>query len=326
MATLARERGDAGAAPTQPPLVGEVRRFNRFYTRRIGLLEENLFHSALTLAEARVIWELAQHEHTTAKQLSRELGLDPGYLSRILRRIHRRRLVQRERSSTDRRQLRLSLTERGRAVYADLDAASQQQIRRLLADLPAAEQGRLVRAMHDIEELLGARQENGAPYILRPHHTGDMGWVVQSHAVLYGREFGWGEDFEALVAEIVAAFLREHDPKRERCWIAEKDGSNVGSVLLVRHPEREGVAKLRLLLVDPRARGLGIGQRLVQECSRFARQAGYRRITLWTNSVLHAARAIYEKEGYALVEEKPHHRFGHDLVGQTWELELQPPG
>jgi DNA-binding MarR family transcriptional regulator/GNAT superfamily N-acetyltransferase len=302
--------------------VEAVRRFNRFYTRQIGLLQEGLLESPFSLTQARVIYELAHHEQTTATHLREELGLDAGYLSRILRGFQRRHLVEREPSPTDRRQFLLSLTAQGQDAFGELNAASRSQIQAMLAGLSDVDQERLVHAMHAIEGLLGAQPEHRVAYILRPHQSGDMGWVVQRHGVLYNQEYGWDEQFEALVAEIVATFIRNFDPKRERCWIAEKDGENVGSVFLVKHPERDGVAKLRLLLVEPKARGLGIGKRLVQECARFARQVGYRRITLWTNSVLHAARRIYEQEGYRLVQEEPHHSFGHDLVGQTWELEL----
>ncbi len=302
--------------------VEAVRRFNRFYTRQIGVLHEGLLNSPFSLTEARVVYELAHHEQTTATHLAQELGLDPGYLSRILRRLQDRRLVGRRRSSTDGRQVLLSLTERGQAAFSKLNAASRNEIEAMLHPLSPADQDRLLQAMQTIESILGAPAEHRTPYILRPHQPGDMGWVVSRHGVLYNREYGWDETFEALVAEIVAAFVRDYDPRRERCWIAEKDGENVGSVFLVKHPEQEGVAKLRLLLVEPHARGLGIGRRLVQECTRFARQVGYRKIMLWTNSVLLAARRIYELEGYRLVHQEPHHSFGHDLVGETWELEL----
>jgi len=302
--------------------VEAVRRFNRFYTRQIGVLHEGLLNSPFSLTEARVVYELAHHEQTTATHLAQELGLDPGYLSRILRRLQDRRLVGRRRSSTDGRKVLLSLTERGQAAFSKLNAASRNEIEAMLHPLSPADQDRLLQAMQTIESILGAPAEHRTPYILRPHQPGDMGWVVSRHGVLYNREYGWDETFEALVAEIVAAFVRDYDPRRERCWIAEKDGENVGSVFLVKHPEQEGVAKLRLLLVEPHARGLGIGRRLVQECTRFARQVGYRKIMLWTNSVLLAARRIYELEGYRLVHQEPHHSFGHDLVGETWELEL----
>lgn len=302
--------------------VEAVRQFNRFYTRQIGLLREGLLASPFSLTEARVLYEIAHHEETTASHLAEELGLDPGYLSRILRGFHRRGLLDRRPSASDRRQILVSLTPEGQEAFAQLNAASRNEIQALLAPLSDPDRDRLVHAMQTISELLGARPEHRVPYILRPPESGDMGWVVHRHGVLYSTEYGWDEDFEALVAEIVAHFVRHYDPKRERCWIAEREGQNVGSVFLVQHPEREDVAKLRLLLVEPAARGLGIGKRLVQECTRFARQAGYRAITLWTNSVLHAARAIYEQEGYRLLAEEPHHCFGRDLVGQTWELEL----
>jgi DNA-binding MarR family transcriptional regulator/GNAT superfamily N-acetyltransferase len=299
-----------------------VRRFNRFYTRQIGLLEEGLLQTTHTLTEARVIYELAHHEWTTATHLGHELGLDAGYLSRVLRGLQKRGVLKRRSSSADRRQYLLALTGKGQTSFARLNAASQSQVQAMLKDLSVDNQERLVRSMVAIEGVLGARPEHRVPYILRPHQSGDMGWVVQLHGILYNDEYRWDEQFEGLVAEIVAGFIRNNDPKRERCWIAEKDGENVGSVFLVRHPEQDEVAKLRLLLVEPAARGMGIGKRLVQECTRFARRAGYRTITLWTNSVLVAARGIYEQEGYRLVDEQPHHSFGHDLVGQTWELKL----
>lgn len=302
--------------------VEAVRRFNRFYTRQIGLLEEGLLRSPFTLTEARVVYELAHHEETTATHLGEELGLDGGYLSRILRKFQERGLVEKRPSEADRRRHLLSLTDAGQASFAALNAASRGEIEAMLSGLGEGEQRRLVEAMRAIEGLLGAPPEHRVPYILRPHQSGDMGWVVHRHGVLYRQEYGWDERFEALVAEVVARFIKEFDPELERCWIAEKGGENVGSVFLVKHPERPGVAKLRLLLVEPGARGLGLGSRLVQECTRFARRAGYSAITLWTNSVLDAARRIYEREGYRLVREAEHRSFGAGLVGQDWELEL----
>ena len=302
--------------------VADVRRFNRFYTRQIGVLREGLLESPFSLTEVRVLHELAHHEETTATQLSAELDLDAGYLSRILRKFQDEGLVAARPSEEDARAKLLSLTDRGMETYAPLNAASNREIEAMLDRMSDPEQRRLLDAMQDIEELLGAAPEHRVSYILRPHQPGDMGWIVHRHGVVYNREYGWDERFEALVAGIVATFVETHDPKRDRCWMAEKDGENVGCVFLVHHPEREGVARLRLLFVEPRARGLGIGGRLVHECTRFARQAGYDRITLWTNSVLDAARHLYVREGYALVDESPHHSYGHDLVGQTWELEL----
>jgi DNA-binding MarR family transcriptional regulator/GNAT superfamily N-acetyltransferase len=299
-----------------------VRRFNRYYTRQIGLLDEGFLKSEFTLTEGRIIYELAHHEATTATQLGQELGLDAGYLSRVLRGLEKHGVVRKTASETDRRKNLLSLTERGLEEFARLNAASRSEIEAMLGALPEVDQHRLVQAMDTIERLLGAQPEHRVPYILRPHQPGDMGWVVQRHGVLYNQEYGWDERMEALVAAVVADFLQDFDPKRERCWIAEREGENVGSVFVARHREREGVAQLRLLLVEPKARGLGIGKRLVQECTRFARQAGYHTLTLWTNSVLHAARRLYQEEGYALVDETPHQRFGLDLVGQTWELKL----
>ncbi len=302
--------------------VEAVRRFNRFYTKQIGVLQEHLLRSPYSLTEARVLYELAHHEQATATatDLGAALGLDAGYLSRILSSFQKQGLLERKTSETDGRRSLLRLTPRGRNAFGKIDAASHNDVGAMLRNLPPDAQSRLVAAMHTIEALLGAPPDQRARYFLRPHRAGDMGWVVQRHGVLYAQEYGWDEQFEALVAEIVAKFMRQHDPKRERCWIAEQDGENIGSVFLVK--KSEGVAQLRLLLVEPQARGVGIGTRLVNECGRFARQAGYRKITLWTNSVLHAARKIYEKAGYRLVLEEPHHSFGADLIGQTWELEL----
>jgi DNA-binding MarR family transcriptional regulator/GNAT superfamily N-acetyltransferase len=300
--------------------VEAMRRFNRFYTRQIGVLNEKLLRSPFSLAEARVIYELAHYEKTTATELSSELGLDAGYLSRILRSFKKRGLIDKQHSETDGRQSLLWLTEQGQEAFAKLNAASHNEIEAMLTDLSEEEQDRLIEAIHTIERLLGAGPEHKVPYILRPPQPGDMGWVVHRHGVLYAQEYGWDEQFEALVASIVAEFIQRCDPKWERCWIAEKDGENVGSVFLVK--KSDTVAKLRLLLVEPKARGLGIGARLVNECVRFGRQVGYQKITLWTNNVLHAARHIYEKTGFRLVHEEPHHSFGHDLIGETWELEL----
>jgi DNA-binding MarR family transcriptional regulator/N-acetylglutamate synthase-like GNAT family acetyltransferase len=306
--------------PVDEQRVEAVRRFNRFYTRRIGVLREGLLQSAFSLTEARVLFELARAEAPTATALAAELGLDPGYLSRILERFRRGGLLSRAPSTTDRRRSLLALTEKGREAFSLLDARSRDEIGAMVGALTVLDQERLVESMRAIESLLGDRRDRPVPYLLRPHRPGDMGWVVHRHGVLYAREYGWDESFEALVAEIVARFIRRFDPKAERCWIAERDGRNVGCVFLVRHSKRVG--QLRLLLVEPDARGLGIGRRLVEECTAFARQAGYSRIVLWTQSLLHPARKIYAAAGYRLVREEPHHSFGHDLVGETWELML----
>jgi DNA-binding MarR family transcriptional regulator/GNAT superfamily N-acetyltransferase len=297
-----------------------VRRFNRFYTKKIGVLHEGLLRSPFSLTEARVIYELAHHEKTTATELCNELGLDAGYLSRILRSFKKRSLIKKQFSQTDGRQNLLSLTERGKEAFATLNTRSRNEVGTMLRDLSTENQHHLVKAMHTIEGLLGARTEHKVPYLLRPHQVGDMGWVVHRHGLLYAEEYGWDEQFEALVASIVAKFIQHYNPKQERCWMAEMEGEIVGSVFLVKQSKTR--AKLRLLLVEPKVRGLGLGTRLVNECIRFARQVGYRKIVLWTNSVLHAARHIYEKAGFRLVRQEPHHSFGHDLIGQTWELEL----
>lgn len=301
--------------------IESVRHFNRFYTKHIGVLDEGLLESPFSLSEARVIYELAHREKTTATELVNELGLDAGYLSRMLRDFEKRKLIQKKAAEKDARQSVLSLTAQGRKEFKKLDQLSRNQIEEILNDLSLVEQNRLLTAMKTIEELLNRDvKEEKFSYILRPPQAGDMGWVVQSNGELYAQEYGWDENYEALVAQIVADFVKKYDSKKERCWIAEKDGENVGSVFLVK--DSDTVARLRLLIVDPKARGLGIGKRLVDECTRFAKQAGYKNITLWTNNVLLAARSIYQKAGYKLVKSEKHHSFGKDLVGETWELEL----
>jgi DNA-binding MarR family transcriptional regulator/N-acetylglutamate synthase-like GNAT family acetyltransferase len=300
--------------------IDAVRAFNRFYTQKIGVLREGLLDSPFSLAEARVLYELSQRERPTAGALCRELGLDPGYLSRIVQRFEKGRLVARTRSAEDGRQHLLSLTKKGRAAFAALDKGSRRQMSGLLKRIVPADRSRLVTAMATIEQAFGAAPVGSPSYLLRAHRPGDIGWVIGRHGALYAEEHGWDESFEALVAEIAARFLRRYDTKREHCWIAERDGVNVGSVFLVK--QSKAVAKLRLLLVDPRARGLGIGGRLVDECIGFARRAGYRKVTLWTQSNLVAARRIYEEAGFRLVREEPHRSFGHDLVGEHWELTL----
>jgi DNA-binding MarR family transcriptional regulator/GNAT superfamily N-acetyltransferase len=302
------------------PRVESVRRFNRFYTKQIGLLSEHVLKSHFSLAEARVIYELAQREKATATELGGELGLDAGYLSRLLAAFKKRGLISRKPSETDGRQSFIWLTEKGRKAFAELNAHSRNEIESLINRLSPADRNRLTEAMRVIEELLGAQPEQKIPYIIRPHQPGDMGWVAHRHGVIYNEEYGWDEEFEALVAEIAAKFIRNYDPKRERCWIAERGGEIAGSVFLVK--KSKTVAQLRLLLVEPSARGMGIGKRLVNECVRFARHTGYKKIMLWTNSALHAARHIYEEAGFRLAKEEPHHSFGHDLVGQNWELKL----
>jgi len=300
--------------------IAALRRFTRFYTRRIGVLQEGLHDSQFSLTQSRVLYELANRVAPTAAELAGDLGLDAGYLSRILRGFKQRGLITRTPSAKDGRQTHLSLTPAGRQAFAPLDRGSHDQVAAMLARLPEGGQARLIEAMAAVEQSLGERPADAPPYLLRPHQPGDMGWVVSRHGALYAQEYNWDLAFEALVAEIVAAFISNFDPKRERCWIAEIDGAPVGSVFLVK--QSDDVGKLRLLLVEPRARGLGIGARLVAECIRCARLSGYRTLTLWTNDVLVAARRIYEKAGFRLVQEEKHHSFGHDLVGQNWELEL----
>lgn len=300
--------------------VAVVRGFNRFYTRQIGVLDEHFLKSPYSLAEGRIIYELAQREKATATEVGSALGLDAGYLSRLLADFKKRGLIARKPSETDGRQSLIWLTEKGQKAFAQLDAESHNQIEALLGPLSPSEQSRLIEAMSTIEKLLGAQPEEKVPYIIRPHQPGDMGWVVHRQAVIYNQEYGWDEQCEALFAEIVANFIKNYDPKRERCWIAERNGEIVGSVFLVK--KSKTVAQLRLLLVEPAARGMGIGKRLVNECLRFARQTGYQKITLWTQSALTAARHVYEEAGFRLVHEGKHHSFGHDLTEQTWELKL----
>jgi DNA-binding MarR family transcriptional regulator/N-acetylglutamate synthase-like GNAT family acetyltransferase len=300
--------------------VETVRRFNRFYTRQIGVLREGLLESPFSLTEARVLYELAHKEQTTARELVAELGLDAGYLSRILRSFQKKGLVNKSPSSVDGRRQDLRLTTRGAKAFARLNQASKSEIETMVRALDSSEQARLVAAMERIEVILGAAPKRGGAYLLRSHQPGDMGWVISRHGALYAKEYGWDERFEALVAGIAAKFINELDPQRERCWIAEKDGENVGCVFVVK--KTKTVAQLRMLLVEPKARGLGIGHRLVDECLRFARERGYKKMMLWTNDILHAARRIYVEAGFELVREERHESFGYDLVGQFWEREL----
>ncbi len=305
-----------------------IRRFNRFYTRRIGVLHEKLADTRFSLTESRLLWELAHRGQTTAAELARDLDLDPGYLSRMLRALKDEKLIRSERSASDARHLHLSLSAAGRRAFAPLDRQSEADVAAVLSALPEGEQQSLLRAMAEIEALLGKDERAGAPWLLRGPQPGDIGWVVERHGRLYAKEYGWDARFEALVARIGADFVDRFDAGREACWIAERDGVNVGCVFLVQARDDasgavvDGTAQLRLLLVEPAARGLGIAARLVDECERFARAKGYRRIVLWTNSVLLAARAIYAKAGYRLAASEAHESFGQSLVGETWELSL----
>jgi DNA-binding MarR family transcriptional regulator/GNAT superfamily N-acetyltransferase len=345
-----RDRGDRQA-------IDEIRRFNRFYTTQLGVLQDGWMDSPFSLTEVRVLYEIAHQDRPTAADLIKMLHLDGGYLSRILQRFAKRRLITRTTSDTDARQTHLALSARGRESLAPLEQLAREQVAAMLDPLAPGDRHRVIEAMRAIHACLdatptdpdrspgpGPGHDSGPgpnrrraepavasahgsssppPFTLRTHQPGDIGWIVEQHGALYTREYQWDSEFEALVAEIAAHFLRHFDPARERCWIAERDGVRIGTVMLVK--ESDEVAKLRLLLVDPAARGLGVGKRLVDECVRFAREAGYRRITLWTQASLLAARGIYQAAGFHVVREWANHSFGHDLISETWELNLRTP-
>ncbi len=304
-----------------PQRVAAVRRFNRFYTRQIGLLRRTYLDSPYSLGEMRVLYEIVHGDGVTASDIARRLDLDAGYLSRVLRNFEKRGLVSRKTSREDARQSHLALTARGQKMFAPHEQRSQRDVADMLGKLPEAEQSRLVSAMTTIETLLGEPPADTArTYTLRAPRHGDFGWIVSRHAELYAQEYGWGDPFEGLCAQIVADFVNNYDAERERCWIAELTGENVGCVMLAKDPDN--VARIRLLLVDPKARGLGLGSRLVDECVTFARAAGYRKVTLWTHSVLAAARHVYEKAGFTLTSSEPRHTWSKDVVAEFWDLEL----
>ncbi len=298
--------------------VDAMRRFTRFYTRQAGVLNRTLLDSPFTPPEARVLYELGTVPDLTAGRLSEMLVLDAGYMSRLLQSLERQGILSRTRSDVDRRSQRLALTPKGEAAFNSIDQQSREENSELLSRLDEGARTRLMTAMQTIQTLLDDYAPKVAPYILRPHRPGDIGWVISRHGALYAQEYGWDISFEALVAEIAGAFLRNFDPARECCWIAERDGVNLGCAFVVR--QSDDIAKLRLVLVDPSARGLGLGRRLVDECIRFAKNAGYRGMTLWTNDILHAARKIYQDCGFVLVAEENHYSFGQHLVGQNWDL------
>ncbi len=303
--------------------VAGVRRFNRFYTRHIGLLRDGLFGTAFSLTEARVLYEIAARETAVASELADDLNVDPGHLSRMLSRFRAEGLIARKRCATDGRRAIVTLTAEGRGTFDTLDQRSQQEVGALMDRLDEGNQTSLLAAMATIEALLETPAREPAALhsvVIRPHHAGDLGWVLARHAALYAEEYGWGPAFETLVAGIVGDFLKNFDPDREACWIAERRGEPAGSAMLV--DAGDSIAKLRLLLVEPRSRGFGVGRRLVEQCVRFARGIGYRKITLWTQSILTDARTIYERAGFRRVAEQRHRSFGVDLIGETWELEL----
>jgi len=300
--------------------IDAVRRFNRLYTRRIGVLQPQFLGGPYSLPEARVLYELGQRGERTATELGADLGLDLGYLSRLLQGLKRHGLVHGERAAHDARQTRLSLTGKGRKAYSQLDARSREEVGGMLAKLAAPEQARLVDSLRAVEQLLDRKLPAAEKITLRSHRPGDIGWVVHRHGALYYDEYGWDERFEGLVAEITAAFVKNFDPERERCWIAELDREPAGSVFVVK--ESKTVAKLRLLLVEPKARGRGLGRRLVEECIAFARDKGYRKLVLWTQSNLAAARHIYKQAGFKRVKREPHRTFGVAVIGEYWELAL----
>jgi len=310
----------AALVPPEAQRVAAVRRFNRFYTQKLGVLQRGWLDSPYSLTEARVLYEIRERKRATASDIARDLDLDAGYLSRILRRFHRLGLTRKDVSPDDGRQSFLSMTARGRRAFAPLETRTQRQVGALLNRLSVPEQDRLVSAMRTVETMIASEPKASSAIVLRQPRPGDLGWVVARHAELYAREYGWGENFEGLCAQIVADFAQKLDPECERCWIAEMDGQNVGSVFLVR--ETDTVARLRLLLVDPVARGRGVGTRLTEECVRFARRCGYRSITLWTHQVLAAARHIYERAGFRLTSSEARRSFGCDVVSEHWDLPL----
>jgi DNA-binding MarR family transcriptional regulator/GNAT superfamily N-acetyltransferase len=306
--------------PDHDDQISAVRAFNRFYTSKLGFLDQLLLKSPFSLSEARVLYELAAREGASAKGIGIELGLDPGYLSRMVQKFDEDGLITRTPSPADRRQHQLSLTAKGRQEFTKLDRSSHDAVAVMLATLSEGDRKRLIGAMAAIERLLGSSGVSQTSATLREPGPGDMGWVVQSHGALYASEYGFDASFEALVAEIAAKFLGSFDASRERCWIAELDGAPVGSIFLVRHSD--DIAKLRLLLVDPAGRGQRLGQRLVAECIAFAKLCGYRKVTLWTQSILLTARRIYQDAGFVRVASEPHRSFGQNLIGETWEREL----
>lgn len=297
-----------------------VRAFNRFYTRKLGVLDQHLGKSPFSLSEARVLYELAHRDDLAAKEIGNELGLDPGYLSRIVQSFDEQGLITRKPLPADRRQYQLSLTAKGRQAFAKLNLSSQNEVAAMLARLSASDTSRLTQAMATIEAVLEQRRGQPAAFVLRSHRVGDMGWVISKQAAAYAADYNWDISYEALVAEICAQFIRNYDPAREHCWIAEVGGEPVGSIFLVKAADE--IAKLRLLQVEKKARGLGVGRALVEQCIQGARERGYRRMTLWTQSILVAARGIYQSAGFKLVKEEKHHSFGADLVGETWERDL----
>jgi DNA-binding MarR family transcriptional regulator/GNAT superfamily N-acetyltransferase len=309
-----------------PSLLNDIatfRRFNRMYTRYIGTLNEGLLQSEYSLAEARVLYELATRTEPKAGEIAEGLGVDPGYLSRLLGKFERGGLLKRKVSEGDGRFADLALTAKGRSAFKRLNALSEEQAATVLEGVPESARMQLLDCMRTMEGILLKSDRSRRAYVLRPHRVGDMGWVVHQEGLGYAEQYGWDETFEALVARIVDEFVTNFDSRRERCWIAEIDGQSVGHIFLVKHPTEEDTAKLRLLFVDASARGMGLGDALVSECLRFARGAGYRKVVLWTQSILTSAHRIYERAGFRLTKEEKHHSFGKDLTGQTWELELR---
>ncbi|MHA2356308.1 MAG: bifunctional helix-turn-helix transcriptional regulator/GNAT family N-acetyltransferase [Candidatus Thorarchaeota archaeon] len=301
--------------------IHDIRQFNRFYTKRIGLLNKGLLRTEFSLSQARVIFELAQQEQITSSEIVKKLGIDPSYLSRILSTFERENLIDKKKSDKDNRQWMLRLTAKGKDAFRELDDRAGEEIREMLQNMSSENQHRFMKAINTMEDVLGAKSSPALSYLIRPHRAGDIGWIVHRHGVIYSEEYGWDETFEALTAEILAKFIQSHNLKRERIWIAEQDGEIVGSVMIVDAGNQ--VAQLRLLLVEPKVRGKGIGRKLIEECIDFSRRNGYKKIKLWTQSNLLAARHLYLEYGFELVKDESHKSFGHELTAEFWELQLR---